>query len=130
MIQLLGYHYALLIAYRALKRIWRRIRELRYWGYLMAIIFSHHVGETLSIVLTANRENQAMIAEVSNGILFFTIIGFSAAYFASSPPPTEAEVLRKVARRKLAEAMVDGSEDDSRLVVWNSILENTNDETF
>ena len=125
---LLGYHYSLLIAYRVLKRVWRRIREIRYWGYLIAITVSHHVGETLSVVLTANRPNEALISEVSGGALFFTLIGFSVAYFASSPPPTEAEVLRKIARRKLSEAMVDGSEGDSRLLVWNSILENTRDE--
>lgn len=125
MLQLLSYHYSLLIAYKAVKRIGRRLKERRYWGYLLAIALSHHVGETLSVVLTANRENAALVGEVANGILFFTLIGFSLTYFASSPPPTEMEVLRRVAERKLAEALVDGSEDDERLLVWNTLLENT-----
>ena len=125
MLQLLGYHVSLVLAYRAIKRICRRLKEGRYWAYLIAIVVSHHVGETLSVVLTANREHSTLISEIANGILFFTLIGFSLAYFANTPPPTEAEVLRKVAERKLAEALIDGSEDDERLLVWHTLLENT-----
>ncbi|MEL6765051.1 MAG: hypothetical protein AAGJ69_11740 [Cyanobacteria bacterium J06559_1] len=130
MLQLLSYHYSLLITWKALKRIGRRVKERRYWGYLIAIVVSHHIGETLSVVLTANREQAALVGEVANGILFFTLIGFSLVYFASSPPPTETEVLRKVAERKLAEALIDGSEDDERLLVWNTLLENTRNDTL
>lgn len=128
MLQLLHYHISLVLAYKAIKRICRRLKEGRYWAYLIAIIVSHHVGETLSVVLTANREHAALIGDIANGILFFTLLGFSLAYCASSPPPTEVEVLRQVAERKLAEAMLDGSEDSDRLLLWNTLLESTRHE--
>ena len=130
MLQLLGYHVSLILAYKAVKRICRRLKEGRYWAYLIAIVVSHNLGETLSVVLTANREYSTLIAEIANGILFFTLLGFSLAYFASSPPPTEVEVLRQVAERKLAEAMLDGSENDDRLLLWNTLLESTRHEKF
>ena len=116
------------IVYKAVKRVGRRLKERRYWGYLLTIALSHYVGETLPLVLTANREHSTLIAEIANGILFFTLLGFSLAYFASSPPPTEVEVLRQVAERKLAEAMLDGSEKDDRLLLWNTLLESTRHE--
>ncbi|MBE7383814.1 MAG: hypothetical protein F6J95_020660 [Leptolyngbya sp. SIO1E4] len=130
MMQLFSYHLSLLLAYKAFKRICQRLKEGRYWGYLIVIVVSHHVGETLSVVLTANREHSVLIAEIANGILFFTLLGFSLAYFVSSPPPTEVEVLRQVAERKLAEAMLDGSENDDRLLLWNTLLESTRHEKF
>lgn len=119
-----------LMAYRGFRRGLRRLREGRYWGYVLAIALSHHIGETLALVLTANQASAGAIAAVGNGSLFVTLLGFTLAYVASQPVPTEAEVLRKVAQRKLAEALVDGSEDSDRLMVWHSILENTTDDHF
>ncbi|HEY9881481.1 MAG TPA: hypothetical protein V6D29_23710 [Leptolyngbyaceae cyanobacterium] len=125
---LLTYYLPLMLAIRVGKRISRRAKEWRYWAYLGAITVAGFVGRDLSIVFTSSQSHARLIEEVTNGVIFFSLLGFSAAYFATTPPPTEAEVLRRIAKRKMAEALVDGSESDEKLMTWHRILENTTDD--
>lgn len=120
--------FGLVLAIRVGRRVWRRMHEWRYWAYLGAILVTGFIGRDLSIVFTASQHHAQIINEVSNGVICFTLLGFSVAWVATTPPPTESEVLRKVAKRKLAEAMIDGSESDEKLMTWHRILENTIDD--
>ncbi|HEY9738350.1 MAG TPA: hypothetical protein V6D06_18785 [Trichocoleus sp.] len=120
--------FGLILAIRIGKRVWRRMHEWRYWAYLGAVTVASYVGRDLSVVITANQRHAQLIEEVTNGVILFALLGFSVAWFATTPPPTEGEVLRKIARRKLNEAMVDGSEGEARLMFWSKILEGPTDE--
>lgn len=119
--------FGLILAIRVGKRIWRRMHEWHYWAYLGAILIACYVGRDLSIAITANQRHTQLIEEVTNGVILFALVGFLAAWFGTTPP-TEGEVLRKIARRKLNEAMVDGSEGEARLMFWSNILEGPTDE--
>ncbi|HEY9879434.1 MAG TPA: hypothetical protein V6D29_13340 [Leptolyngbyaceae cyanobacterium] len=125
---LLTYYLPLILAIRVGKRVFRRAKEWRYWGYLGAIMVAGFLGRDLSIVFTASQSHARQIEAVTNGVIFSSLLGFSVAYFATTPPPTEAEVLRRIAKRKLAEALVDGSESNEKLMTWHRILENTTDD--
>lgn len=114
--------------FKIAKHVYRRCLDIRFFAYALAALMGLHIGTGFYMVITATDIYRAAIASALNGAGFFMFLGLAAAHILLPTPPTESQVLKKIARRKLNEAMVDGSQDDDKLLVWNAILEGSHDE--
>lgn len=110
------------------KHVYKRCLDIRFFAYALAALMGLHLGTGFYMVITTTTEYRGAIASALNGAGFFMFLGLGIVHVLLPTPPTEKQVLRKIARRKLNEAMIDGSEDDQRLMVWQSILEGSQDE--
>ncbi|MEO0432919.1 MAG: hypothetical protein AAF151_14625 [Cyanobacteria bacterium J06656_5] len=110
------------------KHIYKRCLDIRFFAYALAALMGLHIGTGFYMIITDVVEYRGAIASALNGAGFFMFLGLAAVHVLLPTPPTESQVLRKIARRKVNEAMIDGSQDDDRLLVWNAILEGSHDE--
>ncbi|MEO0988453.1 MAG: hypothetical protein AAFY20_23375 [Cyanobacteria bacterium J06639_14] len=112
-----------ILTYRIAKRIWRRSKQ-RYWRYILSILFFGGIGGDMAIAwVFGSAEESALAGDVVTGVLLFVVVGFSAVYLLSRPEPSELEILQKAVRRKLSDALIDGSADEQKIQFWTRFLE-------
>lgn len=123
-----AFSFGIVAAWKVSKHVYKRLLDFRFFAYALMSVMGLHIGIGFYMVLTASLEYRGAIASALNGAGFFMFLGLLLAHCLLPTSPTEVQVLRKIARRKLNEAMIDGSEDDGRLAVWSAILEGSQDE--
>lgn len=112
-----------------MKRL-NRLADLRFWAFMGLTLGLLNIGAHIG--LQANRMPQAsrtdyqrfvgiLQSQALNWAAGFVLVGGVAFQLLLPPVPTEAQLLRRLALRKMAEQQLEGG-DDSKLLFWQSLL--------
>ena len=118
-----------------MKRL-NRLSDLRFWAFMGLTLglmnIGAHVGLQANRMPNTTRSDYQRFVGILQGQALnwaagFVLVGGVAFQLLLPPVPTEAQLLRRLALRKLAEQQLEGG-DDAKLLFWQSLLSEGRDD--